>query len=180
MYQSTSRTLVMALAVVVFVTLLPDANAASAVPCRAELASTPAGRADLWRKALQRFTAEHADLTAEQARFVSQAVQLGDDLATQQKDERTQAAFIQKAKKIVERSHELFSNGQLGALYSSMGPLQKWFGDVIQSTAFCDCIGSGSCTMGGGPSGTCQAGCTSWDGTDGQRRDGLCGSAAAE
>lgn len=166
-------------AVVAFVTLLPDA--ASAAPCGAGSASTPAARADLWRGALERFAVDRPDFTPEQTRFIAQALELSDDLATPPQDERTQAIFIRKAKRVVERSRELFSDAELGQLFSSMGPMQSWLADVVAMTPYCDCIGGGSCSMGpGGPSGTCQAGCLSWDGSDGQRRDGLCGSPNVE
>lgn len=176
-----SRYVVVALALVVLVTLLPQ-TAAAAGPCiAATAANTPGERADLFRLSLERFGANHADLTAAQRQFITQSAKLGDDLGATQPDARAEAALIRKAKTFVERSHELFTNNQLGELFTSMGSVQTFFAAAAAAAPFCNCIGQGDCVMGpGGPTGTCAAGCQSWDGSDGFRRDGICSPKAVE
>jgi hypothetical protein len=179
MFHSLSRTLVMAL-VVVALAALPAVAAAAPAPCKGD-ASIPLKRAELWLGAVEQFTTQHPDLTADQAQFIDQAVTLAKDLAVQPEDVRAQATFKRKVKGIVERSQELFTRNQLGALYSAMGgPMQRWLAEMTAMSPLCDCVGTGSCTMpNGGPTGTCQGGCLTWE-NGGTRYDGLCGSAAAE
>jgi hypothetical protein len=179
MFHSFSRILVLGL-VIVALAALPTVAEAAPAPCKGD-ASTPLRRADLWLGALEQFAVQHPDLTADQAQFIDQAVTLAKDLAVQPEDVRVQAALQRKVKGVVELSRELFTRNQLGALYSAMGgPMQRWLTEMTAMTALCDCVGSGSCTMpNGGPTGTCQGGCLTWE-NGGTRYDGLCGSAAAE
>lgn len=180
MRNSCSRPWIMALAVVTFVTLLPD-TAFAAAPCTMRApASTPAERAELWREAFEDFTAKRSGLTAEQTQFVGQALRLGDDIAALQEDERAQAAFRRKATRLMAQARELFSTNELGELFTSMGQTQIWLAEVVAAAAYCDCTGPGDCQMPGGPSGNCGGDCTTWDGTDGRRRNGICGPAAAD
>lgn len=178
MDQMRSRSFVAALAVVSVVTLLPG-SAFAAAPCQMELASTPAARANLWQEALENFTAERPNLTAEQAQFLAQAVSLGDEIATLKQDAREQAAFARKAARFMERARELFSNNELGELFTDMGQTQVWLAQMAAAPAYCNCSGIGSCQFSGGPSGNCAAGCQSWDG-NGTRYDGLCSPNAAQ
>jgi hypothetical protein len=170
MNKARSRTLVMALAVVALVSILPDD--AYAEP-------TPAERAELWREAIDDFTAARPDLTPEQAQLLDQGVSLGDEIATLTQDTRAQAAFARKATGFMERARELFTNNELGELFTGMGETQVWMAQVTAGDAFCNCTSNNdTCTVGpGGPSGTCKAGCSSWDGSDGLRRTGLCSEA---
>ena len=170
-----SRSLVVILAVVTTFTLLPG-SAFAAAPCQMELASTPGARANLWQEALESFTAERPNLTAEQAQFLRQAVSLGDEIATLKQDALEQAAFARKATRFMERARELFSNNELGQLFTGMGQTQVWLAEMTAATAFCNCSGIGACQFSGGPSGDCKAGCESWD-SDGVRYDGLCSRA---
>lgn len=180
MRNSCSRPWIMTLAVVAFVTLLPD-TAFAAGPCTMRApADTPVERAELWREAFENFTANRPDLTAGQIQFVGQALRLGDDIAALPEDERAQAAFRRKATRLVEQARELFTNNELGELFTSMGETQIWFADMVAAAAYCDCTGPGACQMPGGPSGNCGGDCTTWDGTDGRRRNGICGPAAAD
>lgn len=176
MNKHTSRIFVVALAIVALVALLPGTASAGA-PCTAATANTVGERADLFRLSLERFNSQHANLTAEQRQFIAQSAKLADDLGATEQD----AGAIRKAKQFVDRSHELFSNNQLGELFSSMGPLQHFLAVAAAAAPFCDCIGTGDCVMGpGGPTGTCAAGCQSWDGSDGVRRNGICSPKAVE
>jgi hypothetical protein len=178
MFHSRSRNLVLALVVVALAAL--PVVAAGPAPCKGGDASIPLKRAELWLGAVQQFTAQHPDLTADQAQLIDQAVTLAGDLAVQPADVRAQAALQRKVKGVMERSHELFTRDQLGELYSAMGgPMQRWLSALTAVAPLCDCVGSGACTMpNGGPTGTCQGGCLTWE-SGGSRRDGLCGSAAA-
>jgi hypothetical protein len=172
MNKACSCTLVMALAVVAFVSVLPD-DAYAAEP-------TPDARAELWLEAIDDFTAARPDLTPEQAQLLDEGGWLGDEIATLTQDTRAQAAFARKATGFMERARELFTNSELGELFTAMGETQVWVAQVIAGDAYCTCTGTNSCTMApGGPGGTCQAGCTSWAGSDGLRRDGLCSEATA-
>ncbi len=174
MHRSCCRLLLMALAVVTFLTFAPG-EASAAAPCTVGITRNPIARAELWRGALERFTAMRPDLTAEQAQFLDDAVQLGDHIATLRQDARAQAAFARRAARIMERARELFSHAEVGELFSSMGPTQVWLAAVVASTPYCNCTGTGSCEFGGGgPSGTCEDGCVTWTGDDGRRRDGIC------
>jgi hypothetical protein len=179
MVKSTSRIVVMAL---VLVTLVALGTAWAAGPCiAAAAANTPGERADLFRQSLERFGTNHADLTTAQRQFITQSARLGEDLGATQPDARAEASLIRKAKTFVERSHELFTNNQLGELFTSMGSVQHFFAAAAAAAPFCNCIGQGDCVMGpGGPTGTCAAGCQSWDGSDGFRRDGICSPKAVE
>jgi hypothetical protein len=168
MRQSSSHTLFMAVAVVVCMTLFPNAVSAAS-PCTARVTpSTPAARAELWRGALERFSAERPDLTAEQQQFVRQAVSMGEDMATLQQDARAQAAFARRATQLVARARELFSNNELGALFTSMGQTQVWLARMVAMPAYCDCPPN-PC-----PGGSCVMGCVSWESDDGTRHVGLC------
>ena len=175
---NTRRITVVALAVVALLTVLPDE--ALAGPCTVASARTPAARAELWRQALDRFSAERPDLTAEQMQFINDAHRLGDQIATLQQNERARAIFARKAARFVDRSRELFSQTELGELFSSMGQTQIWLADLLAATPYCNCTGSGDCTFNGGPTGSCNSGCVSWDGEDGRRRDGICSAANVE
>ncbi|MEA2489218.1 MAG: hypothetical protein QOH21_1010 [Acidobacteriota bacterium] len=179
MNNACSRTLLMALAVVAFLSVLPD-DAYATAPSTMETEPTPAARAELWREAIEDFTAAHPDLTPEQAQLLDQGVSLGDEIATLTQDTRAQAAFAREATAFMEHARELFTNSQLGELFTAMGETQVWMAQVTAGDAYCTCTGTNTCTIGpGGPSGSCQAGCTSWAGSDGLRRDGLCGPAAS-
>ena len=178
MHKSCSPVLIMAVAVVSLFTLLPDS--ASAAPCTMRTATTAIERASLWNEAIDAFSARPG-LTPEQTQFLREAGRFGEQIAALKEDSRAQAAFARRATRLMERARELFTKSQLGELFTSMGETQVWFSEVVAAEAYCNCIGAGSCSMGpGGPSGSCSAGCTSWDGSDGQRRDGLCGSANVE
>lgn len=176
MFQTRIRNLVLA---VVALATLPVLAAAPA-PCKAGDPTIPMKRAELWLGAVQQFTAQHPNLTADQAQLIDQAFALGADLAVQPEDARAQAVLQRKVKGVMVRSHELFAREQLGQLFSAMGgPMQQWLADLTAVSPLCDCVGSGSCTMpNGGPTGTCKGGCQTWE-TGGTRYDGLCGSAAA-
>lgn len=186
MNQRHSRSLIMALAVLTVITLLPGttmfAAPASAAPCSMEAVRTPAARADLWRKSLDSFTAGHPGLTAEQGQLLDQAVSLGDEIAALKQDASAQAAFARKASLFMERARKVFSTNELGELYTGMGQTQVWLADMAASVPYCNCsTNGGACTMGGGgPSGTCQSGCVSWDGDNGTRYSGMCGAAAEQ
>jgi hypothetical protein len=167
-----SRSLVLVLALVTVVTLLP--NTASAAPCTIRVATTAAERAELWTAAIDRF-AERRGLSAEQTQFLSELSRLGGEIAALKEGAPEQAAFARKATVILERGHQLFTNNELGALFTSMGTTQVWFAQLAAAPAYCNCIGTGGCTMaGGGPSGTCVTGCVSWTGDDGQDRGRVC------
>lgn len=176
MINSRSRALVMSVALVTLFTLLPNQTYAAA-PCTMAAARTPEARAELWREAVDNFTAARPDLSAEQSQLLGQAVSLGNEIATLKQDAREQAVFARKATRFMDRARELFTNNELGELFTGMGQTQVWLAELAASTPYCNCTGSGSCTFGGGPTGTCTAGCQSWDGEDGRRRDGLCSSA---
>lgn len=174
-----SRTLAVALAAAMLVTLLPLAASAAAAPCTISVAArTPEARADLWRGALESFSAERA-LSAEQRQFIAEAFSLGDEIAALKQDDREHAAFVRKAARIMEQSRELFSQNERGALFSAMGDTQIWMASLVAALPICNCTGTGPCqAAAGGPVGECKAGCESWDGTDGRRRDGVCMSTA--
>lgn len=161
------RTLIVALAVVTLVLLLPGA-AYAASPCTMELARTPAARAGLWQEAVARFTAERPGLTREQTQFLDQAMRLGDEIGALRQDERAPAAFVRKAKRFLEQARELFSNNELGALFTSMGPTQIWLAEMTATVPFCNCPPD-PCTGG-----VCVTGCLTWDMPDGTRSQGLC------
>lgn len=165
------RTLIAALPVVILVTLLPDA-AYAAAPCTATLARTPAARAALWQGALARFTAERPELTPEQTQVLAQATRLGDEIGTLREDEPAPAAFVRKATRFVEQARTLFSNDELGALFTSMGPTQIWLAQLTGTMPFCDCPPN-PC-----PGGVCVMGCLTWDMPNGTRSVGLCVPAA--
>lgn len=182
MHKTGTRTLmVLVLAVLL---ALPMVAATADAPCRGAAikgdASTAHGRADLWRNALVTFKAGHTNLTADQARFIDEATLFSDALANQPEDTQARIGFIRKAERLVARSRELFTNRELGELYSSMGPMQSWLAETVAATPFCNCYSS-PCTLGSGgsPTGTCAAGCLSWDDNGGTRYTGLCSSAAA-
>jgi len=167
--------LVMALVIVAVVTLLPDA--AFAAPCNIRIATTAAERAALWNEAIDRFTAERPGFSAEQTQFLRDAARLGDDIAALKQDDREQAAFARKATLLMEQARDLFSNDELGALFTSMGTTQVWLAAMAAAEPYCNCVGTGSCQMGGGgPSGTCVTGCVSWTGDDGRDRIRICTS----
>ena len=174
---SRSRAIVMSL-VVVLVTLLPNA-AFAAKTCKVELADTPEARATLWTEALENFTAASANLSNEQTQWLREAAAIGNEIATLKADDVAQATFARKATRFLEEGRELFTNNQLGQLFTDMGETQLWLAQVAAAPAYCNCSGAGSCTFSGGPTGTCNAGCTSWDG-NGTRWDGLCSPAASE
>jgi len=185
MNKAFSRTLVMALAVVALVTLLPGAafaGPAPDAPCTMEAARTPGARADLWRKSLDSFAAARPDLSAEQAELLAQAARLGNEIAALKQDASEQAAFARKANRFMERARELFTNNELGELFTGMGQTQVWLANLVAAVPYCNCsTNGGSCTMpGGGPSGTCQSGCVSWDHDNGTRYSGMCGAAAEQ
>jgi hypothetical protein len=173
-----SRFLVIALAVIVVVAILPN-TAFAARTCKIEQASTPAERAELWNEALVNFTAAHPHLTAEQAQVLAQAVSLGAEIGTLKQDAPEQAAFARKAALVLEQARELFTNNELGKLFTDMGETQLWLAQAVAGPAYCNCSGAGACQFSGGPSGNCNAGCVSWDG-DGTRYDGLCSPAAEQ
>ena len=157
-----------ALAVVVFL-LVVLSHAASAAQCRATIAaSTPAERAELLLGAVERFSAERPDLTPDQTQFLREAVRLGEDIATLGQDERRQAAFTRRATQFMARARELFSNNELGALFTSMGPMQVWLAQQAAMPAYCDCPPN-PC-----PGGVCVMGCVSWEGSDGVHHVALC------
>jgi hypothetical protein len=106
--------------------------------------------------ALERFTAARPDLTAAQQQFLREALPLGNDLPPR------------KAMRFVEEARELFSHNERGALFTSMGPMQRVLSLLAAIPAYCDCPGN-PCVGG-----SCVSGCISWDGEDGVRRDGLC------
>ncbi len=174
-----SRILVMVFAVIALVPLFPDDAYAS--PCSIRIATTSAERAALWNEALDHFTAERPDLTARQRQFISDAARLGDQIAAPKQDERANVAFAREVTRLMEQARELFTNDELGALFTSMGTTQTWIARVVAAPAYCNCVGSGGCQMGGGgPSGDCITGCVSWTGTDGQDRVRICTPADAE
>jgi hypothetical protein len=177
MRKSGTPTLMVALVLAV---LLALPVVAATAPCKGD-ASTTLGRADLWRNALEDFKTEHTSLTADQAQFIEEATKFSDVLVQQPDNIHAQLSFIRKAERIVERSHELFTHRELGELYSAMGgPMQRWLASMVAMTPFCDCYSS-PCTLGNSsPSGTCSAGCLSWDDNSGTRYTGLCGTSAAE
>jgi hypothetical protein len=182
MNQRHSRSLIMALVVLTVITLLPgtmSAAPASVAPCTMETVRTPAARAELWRKSLDSFAAGHPGLTAEQGQLLDQAVSLGDEIATLKQDASAQAAFGRKASLFMERARKVLSNNELGELFTGMGQTQVWLAEMVASVPYCNCsTNGGACTMGGGgPSGTCQSGCVSWDGDTGTRYSGMCGAA---
>ena len=178
MRNSSFRILIMALAVVAFMTVLPDTAAAAAA---AATATTPAERADLWNDAVLEFSVSHPSLNDAQAEVLAQALRLGDEIATlQQQDESVQAVFRKKAARLLEEAREHFSNDELGALFTSMGPAQIWLMQLVAAQpAWCDCTGPGACQMPGGPTGECTTTtqCVTWE-ADGRRRNGLCSPAA--
>ena len=175
---SRSRVIVMTVALVTLFTLLPDA-AYAARTCKVEIADTPEARATLWTEALENFTAASPNLSAEQTQWLREAAGIGNEIATLKADDAAQATFARKATRFLEQGRELFTNDQLGRLFTDMGETQLWLAKVAAGPAYCNCSGAGPCTFSGGPTGTCNAGCVSWDG-DGTRWDGLCSPAAAD
>jgi hypothetical protein len=173
-----SRSFFVAVAVVALVVLLPN-SAFAARACRIEIANTPAERAELVREALDTFTEEHPNLTAQQTEVLAQLGSLGEQIAVLHQDLQKDAAFVRNATRIVGRAREVFSNSDLGRLFTDMGETQVWLAQMVAATPYCNCSGAGSCTFSGGPTGTCSAGCVSWDG-DGTRYDGICSAASAE
>ena len=173
-----SRSLVLVLALVTVVTLLP--NTASAAPCTIRVATTAAERAELWTEAVDRF-AERRGLSAEQTQFLREASRLGQEIAALKDGAPEQAAFARKATVIMDRARELFTNDELGALFTSMGTTQLWLAELAAAPSYCNCVGTGGCTMpNGGPSGSCVTGCVSWTGDDGQDRIRECSPSAAD
>lgn len=171
---SRYRILYTVLAVVALVTILPD-TAFAAQTCKVERASTPEARAGLWGEALESFSAARPDLSPEQARWVADAVSLRSDIATLPEDEGARAAFARKVTHFMERAHELFSNNELGPLFTDMGETQLWLAQLAAAYPYCNCVGTGECQLSppSGPKGDCKSGCISWDG-NGTRWDGIC------
>lgn len=171
------RLMVMALVALSFVALLPTAVSAAPAGQAVRMADD---RARLWNEGVDHFIAQRADFSPEQAALIEDAYALGDQIAVLRQDDVAQAMFARKATRFMERAREVFTNAELGQLFTSMGPAQVWFTALAAATPYCNCTGSGSCTFGsGGPTGTCNGGCVSWDGDDGRRRDGVCNAAAA-
>ncbi len=161
-----------ALAVVALVVLAPEVT--HAAPCGVRIATTAAERAALWNDGLTRF-AERPGLNAAQMKFLGEAAALGKDIATLKTDDPGQAAFARKAARIMEQARDLFTNDELGALFTSMGSTQVWLSRMVAVPAYCNCMGTGTCQMaGGGPSGNCITGCVSWTGDDGSDRIRIC------
>lgn len=173
MHRNGSRILVMALAVVALVALPSDP--AFAGPCSIRIANTAAERAAFWNEALDQFAAERPGLSARQTQFLREAAGLGDDITALRDDEREQAALGRKATHLFERARSLFTNDELGALFTSMGTTQTWLAQVAAVPAYCNCVGTGDCEMQpGGPKGKCLTGCVTWTDSNGQDRIRVC------
>lgn len=173
------RFLILAVVVVSFVALLP--GSVSAAPAAGQGVRIADDRVRLWNEGVDHFIAQRSEFTPDQAQLIEDAYAFGDQIAGLREDGVAQAMFARRATRFMERAREVFTNKELGQLFSSMGPAQVWFTLLAGATPYCNCTGSGDCTFGsGGPTGTCQGGCVSWDGDDGRRRDGVCNAAAAD
>jgi hypothetical protein len=143
--------------------------AASCVAARVSIA--PEERASLWESSIQQFAAAHSELSEDQLKFLSNMESLGTSLSSDGPVTRLKAA------QLVAQAQGRFSTQQLGEIFSGMEGLQLWLVKVgALDTPYCNCSGSGPCTFSGGPTGTCKAGCISWDQNPAQttRMDGLC------
>jgi hypothetical protein len=86
-----------------------------------EAAATPSPRAAFWREAIDDFTATRPDLIPEQNQLLRSGVSLGNKIATLTHDTRAQGCVARKAAGFMERARELFTNSQLGELFTGMG-----------------------------------------------------------
>jgi hypothetical protein len=166
--------------------VLPGLASAEPVPMTGALCVSPAqaliseGNGALWRASFEQFAASHPELSSTQQTLVTEALNLAPAIAAVKGGQRVPQELIGRVVEVVVRTRAALSPSQRGELFSRMGPMQTW---LIKrgalATPFCDCAGTGACGGGGQPSGTCSAGCISWDG-NGTRYDGLCGTSLEE
>lgn len=143
----------------------------SVAECRGPRAAVPANeRGSVWIAALDAFAAEQPALSEAQARWVDRARGVGIDLSSP--NEVKQGTAVRIARDLVANAAEVFSEHQIGALFSAMGSLQRWLADVaVIAHPYCNCVRGQSCSP---LPGTCTSGCLTWDGSN---ADGICSSA---
>lgn len=143
--------------------------------------STPEAMNLLWLKSLHQFVTRHPNLSAPQQEVIRQAVALGTSEffgSLPPASGRAKNAITPAARLLAEATRA-FSNDELGEIFAAMGPAQLHFfkAAAVVAAPFCDCstIG-GACQMtGGGPVGVCKEfSCTTYKGTDGLYRIGMC------
>jgi len=184
MFTEKKRAIYFSMALIAAVYQLPSADAApsSGNACiNHNQAVIREGKGEIWRGSFERFAASHPDLSTEQQALVSEALKLSPSFGAVDNKASVSPELLRRTIGIVSRFRSILSNTQMGELFSAMGAMQMWLVESsVMAVPFCDCAGSGACGGGGQPSGTCSAGCLSWDGSNGTRYDGLCGTGAAE
>ncbi len=171
------------IAVTTLLCCVPSAQAAprtGALCLSPDLATIHEGNGALWRNAFEQFVASHPELTAEQRSIVADALNLAPAIATIKGEMSAPPDLVSHMIEVVTRIRAALPTSTQGELFSRMGPMQGSLEKLgVIGTPYCDCAGTGACGGGGQPSGTCQAGCISWD-SGGTRYDGLCGTSLEE
>lgn len=161
---------------IVAVTLLPVAISAQETK---PTSTPPETLSRLWLDAIDNFALELRNPSEAQLAVILEASEIGSpDTFEEARYDR-----LRKLSIIIERMQRVFTQDQLGALFTSIDPVQKWLVDAeVLPTPHCNCQSpGGTCQFGGGgPSGNCQTGCVSWTGDDGGHRTGICNAVSIE
>ena len=170
------------LAVIVLLAMVVGAAPAAAAAECFTLSAHPSPRtlSQAWNASWQQFVETRTDLSSKELLLIEAALEIGHPRFFEEalRSSDTRAPLVE----VALRAREILTVHELGALFSSLGPVQ-WMlvEEQVLATPLCNCqtIG-GTCTYSGGPSGTCTTGCVSWTGDDGKHRVGICSAVEAE
>lgn len=134
-------------------------------------------RVNQWVRAFATFAERHPDLTPEQMTFIWSAMDVAtpEAFAVRNGAERWARQEGAPIADLVKRSRELFSNDQLGEIFTGMGSLQRFLAEAAATIPYCNCrVINGPCSAPYPAGSVCKTGCMSWTDANGNNWVGIC------